>query len=104
MTKRFGFLRSKRTEMGLIIEQLATQANVSVDLIPRLERGNRDDISISRLESILDVLDLKLGDVFESSEMDDKSNQFVREFHLLNDKKREEYADIFVRIMNLSNE
>lgn len=63
MAKRFEFIRNKRNEMGLTIEQLAKKANVSVDLISRLERGNRDDISISRLESILSVLGLKLGDV-----------------------------------------
>lgn len=101
MAKRFEFIRNKRNEMGLTIEQLAKKANVSVDLISRLERGNRDDISISRLESILSVLGLKLGDVSERSELDEKSNQFIKEFHLLNEQQREQYADIFMKIINL---
>lgn len=101
MAERFEFIRNKRNEMGLTIEQLAKKANVSVDLISRLERGNRDDISISRLESILSVLGLKLGDVSERSELDEKSNQFIKEFHLLNEQQREQYADIFMKIINL---
>ncbi|KRO00757.1 helix-turn-helix domain-containing protein [Companilactobacillus kimchiensis] len=101
MAKRFEFIRDKRTDMGLTIEQLAKKSNVSVDLISRLERGNRDDITISRLESILTVLGLKLGDIFEHSELDERGNQFVKEFFSLNDQERKRYTDIFLKIMSL---
>lgn len=103
MVKRFKFIRDKRNEMGLTIEQLAEQAHVSPDLISRLERGNRDDVSLSRLESILDVLNLKLGDVFDQTKLGVQSNQFMRDFYLLNNKKQEQYAKVFTEIMNLEN-
>lgn len=103
MAKRFEFIRSKRNDVGLTIEQLAQKAHVSPDLISRLERGNRNDISLSRLESILKVLDLKLGDIFDQTELDTYGNQFRRAFYLLSSEKKERYAKVFLEIMELEN-
>lgn len=67
MVKRFQFIRKNRKRKNLTIEQLAEKADVSIDLVARLERGEREDVSISKLESILHALDLELGDVFKHS-------------------------------------
>ncbi|MEC5141965.1 helix-turn-helix transcriptional regulator, partial [Pediococcus pentosaceus] len=61
MVKRFQFIRKNRKRKNLTIEQLAEKADVSIDLVARLERGEREDVSISKLESILHALDLELG-------------------------------------------
>ncbi len=103
MVKRFKFIRDKRNEMGLTIEQLADRAHVSPDLISRLERGNRDDVSLSRLESILDALNLKLGDVFDQTELDEQSNQFVQAFYLMDSEKKKQYAKVFMEIIDLNS-
>lgn len=72
MVKRFQFIRKNRKRKNLTIEQLAEKADVSIDLVARLERGEREDVSISKLESILHALDLELGDVFKHSKLDKK--------------------------------
>ncbi len=50
MVKRFQFIRKNRKRKNLTIEQLAEKADVSIDLVARLERGEREDVSISKLE------------------------------------------------------
>lgn len=85
----------------LTIEQLAEKADVSIDLVARLERGEREDVSISKLESILHALDLELGDVFKHSRLDRKSDEFIRRFLKLNSETQEQYTDIFLSIMDL---
>lgn len=104
MVKRFQFIRKNRKRKNLTIEQLAQKADVSIDLVARLERGEREDVSISKLESILHALDLELGDVFKHSKLDKKSDEFVRKFLKLDAETREKYTDIFLSIIDLKNE
>lgn len=101
MVKRFQFIRKNRKRKKLTIEQLAEKADVSIDLVARLERGEREDVSISKLESILHALDLELGDVFKHSKLDKKSDEFVRKFLKLDAETREKYTDIFLSIIDL---
>ena len=103
MKKRFQFIREKRKKQNLTIEQLAEKADVSIDLVARLERGERDDISVSKLEKILAVLGMELGDVFKTSKLQENGNKFRTQFLKLKPELREKYAKIFLDIMELKN-
>ncbi|KRK50980.1 hypothetical protein FC97_GL001265 [Companilactobacillus kimchii DSM 13961 = JCM 10707] len=60
-------------------------------------------MSLSRLESILDALNLKLGDVFDQTELDEQSNQFVQAFYLMDSEKKKQYAKVFMEIIDLNS-
>lgn len=104
MTGRFERIRKYRNYNKLTIEQLAEKADVSVNLISRLELGNRDDISVINLEKILNALDLNLSDFFEHEELDIKKTEFFNEFQKLTKKEQETYADIFKQILSARKE
>ncbi|AEV96008.1 helix-turn-helix domain-containing protein [Pediococcus claussenii] len=102
MTNRFDFIRALRNEQNLTIEELAEKANVSVDLISRLERGDRNDISVVRLEKIMNAFNLELGDIFGRSKLDDISDKFVTKFLQMNETNQRQYATIFLEILELN--
>lgn len=102
MTNRFDFIRALRNKQNLTIEELAEKANVSVDLISRLERGDRDDISVVRLEKIMNALNLELGDIFGRSELDETSDKFITKFLRMNKTTQKQYATIFLEILELN--
>lgn len=100
MVGRFEYIRKYRIKNGLTIEDLAEKADVSVNLISRLELGNRNDISVVKLEKILNALNLELADVFQAKPLDVKKTEFFNQFQQLNKKEQETYADIFSQIIN----
>lgn len=102
MPSRFSFIRTLRTKKHLTIEQLAERADVSIDLIARLERGDRNDVSVSNLEKILHALGLKIGDVFERSNLDTSSEAFIKEFLEMDAESQKQYADLFLTIINMN--
>lgn len=101
MEKRFGFIRDLRRKKGLTLEQLSERANVSKDFIARLERGDRNDASIEKIENILVALDKQLGDVFPQTNQDKELTDFINELQSLPERKRTTNIKIFREIMKL---
>lgn len=65
------FIRKKRKELGLTIEELAEMAEVSASYLARLERGQLDDTSTRKLELVLSALHLNLSDILITNDFDD---------------------------------
>lgn len=65
------FIRIKRKELGMTIEELAEKADVSASYLARLERGQLDDTSTKKLEAILHATNLNLVDILISDDFND---------------------------------
>lgn len=72
MIKLIGkFIRQKRKEQGMTIEELAEKSDVSPSYLARLERGQLEDTNTKKLELVLNALGLNLSDILISESFDD---------------------------------
>jgi transcriptional regulator with XRE-family HTH domain len=103
MNSRFEFIREFRKKNKLTLEQLSEKANVSKDFIARLERGDRDDAPLKKIDDILSAMDLKLGDIFPQSEYDDDLNDLIIMLQSLSADKRADNIKLFKSILEIED-
>lgn len=92
-------IRAKRKQFGYTIEELADKAHVSISYLARLERGELTDTTISKLDQVLNALDLNLVDVLLSDKAIDPALTDL--IHKLRGLKSEESARIAKAILEL---
>ncbi|WP_412989831.1 helix-turn-helix domain-containing protein [Pediococcus siamensis] len=94
------FIRMKRQEIGLTIEELAEKADVSASYLARLERGQLDDTSTKKLEAILTALDLDLTDILISNEFNDVyTPEVVARLRKMDTEKRVQVAKAILELL-----
>lgn len=101
MAENYGvYINKKRNNLKLSIEGLASKAGVSKDTISRLE-SSESGVSIGKLEKVLSALDLRIGDIFESSKLDKKTERFIRDLYSLDEMERHDYVDLFSDVTHI---
>lgn len=93
MKCRFEAIRRFRKKNKMTLEQLSEKANVSKKFIARLERGDRDDAPLKKIDDILNVMGLKLGDIFPRSKYDDDLNDLII---MLKIRSIEKYINFYI--------
>ena len=59
-------IKSKRLELSLRQQEVASRARVSPEYIGKIERGEITNVGIKTLEKILKALGLTLADIFSN--------------------------------------
>lgn len=95
-------VNQKRRSLDLTIEKLAEQSSVSVSLISRIERGELENISINKLESIATALNLTLGDFFSTEPLTGSHTlELIAYLKSLPENQREVVAESVLKILKL---
>lgn len=103
MKCRFEAIRRFRKKNKMTLEQLSEKANVSKKFIARLERGDRDDAPFKKIDDVLGVMDLKLGDIFPQSKYDDDLNDLIIMLQSLDSGKRVDNIELFKSILEVED-
>ncbi|KRN03188.1 hypothetical protein FD13_GL000943 [Levilactobacillus senmaizukei DSM 21775 = NBRC 103853] len=92
----------KRRALDLTIEALAERASVSVSLISRIERGELNNISLNKLQSIASALNLKLSDFFTDESLTGiHTLELISYLKSLPEDQRELASESILRILKL---
>lgn len=92
----------KRRALDLTIEKLAEKAGVSVSLISRIERGEFENISLKKLQSIASALNLKLSDFFTDDSLTGiHTLELIAYLKSLPENQREIVSESILKILKL---
>ncbi|MGX6428663.1 helix-turn-helix domain-containing protein [Levilactobacillus yonginensis] len=95
-------VNQKRRSLDLTIEKLAERASVSVSLISRIERGELENISINKLQSIASALNLTLSDFFTDDSLTGiHTLELIAYLKSLPEEQRETVAESVLKILKL---
>ena len=89
-------IKELRISKGMTQEGLAEKANIDVSNLGKIERGQRDNLSVETVEKIIKAFDVSYSEFFSFPDTDDKKSQFLYELSLLEngDKLLESFLDI----------
>lgn len=94
------FIRKRRKELGMTIEDLAEKADVSSSYLARLERGQLDDTSTKKLEAILNATGLNLADVLISADFADPyTPELIHKLKGLNSNERSRISKAILELL-----
>lgn len=97
-------LRNERKRQGITQEQLAEMSNLSLNFISKIERKEKQNISINTLMSLASALHISSSELLKgSSEI--KSNrrkrvdQLTRQLYKLPEKEAEQLSTAFLQVV-----
>ncbi|GGE32953.1 helix-turn-helix domain-containing protein [Streptococcus himalayensis] len=98
-------IRKYRIMRGLTQEKLAEYSDLSVNFISKMERMEKQNISIDKLSSIAEVLKVTIADLISLTEPKQPKygpnmQLLIKQLEQLDTDKAERYSQIFVRILD----
>ena len=95
-------IRQKRKYLNYTIEELAEHSKVSVSLISKIERGEVENISVKKLDSIAAALDMQISDFFIDEEITDINTiNLINYLKTLPEDKRSNTSELIMNLINL---